>query len=72
MARYATTEKQYECRDCFIKCTMREMVVKLPLANYCCPNCDEILLIESSLSGFVAAGGGLADSHHESIFKKDD
>ncbi len=68
MTRYVTAEKQYECRDCFIKCTIREMVLKQ--YNYRCPNCDEILLIESSLAGFVAAGGGLADCHNESIFKK--
>ncbi len=69
MTRYVTTEKQYECCGCGIQCAIREMVRRQD--EYCCPSCDQILLIESSLSGYVFAGGALSDRHHESLFKYD-
>ena len=60
MARYATTEKRYECFKCYISCTLREMERK---ASHCickpdrkcthgiqviynCPNCGKCLVID--------------------------
>lgn len=51
MARYATTEEMIECISCFIRCALRELIVRQSgnwrdRVEMKCPNCGELLIIE--------------------------
>jgi len=46
MARYASTEKHYECCRCHITCTRREMKKKGMIFR--CPNCDMLMHVQST------------------------
>ena len=54
MAKYASTERQFECRQCHIECTQREMVQNKLRAMFVgsCPRCEEPM-IEVTSRGVV-------------------
>ena len=62
MAKYATTEKRWECPMCYITCVKREMTQHCNA--FTCPSCGWCMLIR-----YMRTGGGY---HEDWTYTQDD